>query len=243
MDVECLMHSLYEHWLWLWVWLTNQGAARATVILVFITAWYAYLTFRMAKAMNRQTRALMQPVISVDFNIDKKEFYPKGGFRVTNQGAQPVLLLDMRLECRLNGLMLFDEYLFYERHILPPNDDIGFKFDFLNRYEKKGMKVFSPGMASFNLQVVASDIGEEVILAYRKFSYWDVLTVKKGLPLRVRWKNIASFFKQRYFRILYRFRPPKLNLTRSKTQEHNAQTKESQIEISIPPDSNSPNGQ
>jgi hypothetical protein len=51
------MHFLREHWLWMWHWLTGENGTRATVLLVFITAWYAWLTYRMAKAMNRQTRA------------------------------------------------------------------------------------------------------------------------------------------------------------------------------------------
>jgi len=38
------MHRIYEDGVWLWNWLTKQGASRATVILMFFTAWYVLLT-------------------------------------------------------------------------------------------------------------------------------------------------------------------------------------------------------
>jgi hypothetical protein len=203
--------------MWLFDWLTKQGAARATVILVFITAWYAFLTHRMAKAMNRQTRAMIQPVLSMDFDIEKEEFYPKGRFEVKNVGAQPVLILNMRLGCRIHDMALFDEYKFYERHILPPSEKMAFKFDFTERYQKKGATVWSPGFASFNLEVVTSDLGEEVILTYRYSAYWRILTVKKGMPLRVHWKFFSTPFKQWYYRILYKFNPPTVKFSDTET--------------------------
>jgi uncharacterized membrane protein len=58
------MHTLYEFGLRLFDWLTMQGAERATVVLVLITACNVFLTHRMAKAMNRQTRAMIQPVLA-----------------------------------------------------------------------------------------------------------------------------------------------------------------------------------
>ena len=191
------MHSLYEHWLWLFDWLTKQGAARATVIqvfitsiLVFITAWYVILTRRMAMAMNRQTRAMIQPVLSIDFDIEKDEFFPKGRFEVKNLGAQPLLLLDMRLKCRRENMVMFDDgYMIYERHILPPGGQIASKFDFTERFKQMGVTWWSPGIATFNLEVVASDLSEEIVLTYRSYAHVKDLRVTKGTPLRVHWKS------------------------------------------------------
>lgn len=201
------MRELHEGWLWVWNWLTKEGASRATVILVFITAWYALLTHRMARAMNRQTRAMIQPVLSVDFRIEKEEFLPKGSFTVKNLGVQPVLLLDTRLRCRRDGIVFFKEHAMYERHILPPQDFVTFNFDFTEEFRRIGVQTWSPGMCSFNLEAVASDLSEEMILRYDSSAYWRTLTVKSGMPLRLRWKFLYSYFRQRYYRIYYKFKP------------------------------------
>ena len=216
------MHKLYEEWLWAWDWLTEEGASRATVILVFITALYALLTHRMARAMNRQTRAMIQPVLGLEFTVDEKEFHPKGRFQAKNLGTQPILLIDMRLRCRLHNLVMFDEYPMYERHILPPAGDIAFKFDFTKRYEDKGLRTWSPGFAAFSLEVVAGDLSEEVILTYKTFSNWGILSVIRGAPLRVHLKFFALYFKQRYFRIKYWLKPPKFMLNSDETPKRKA---------------------
>ena len=205
--------SLYHEWLRLWLWLRGENASRATVILVFITAWYAFLTHRMAKAMNRQTRAMIQPIISMDFVVEKDEPYPKGRFTVKNLGSQPMLLLDMRLQCRRENILIFETYNMYERHILPPDDQIAFNFDFTERYTKKGVLWWSPGCCTFYLEVVVSDLAEEIILTYGNSAYWGILTMKNGMPLRVRWKFFSSFITQRYYRVLYKFKPQTFDST------------------------------
>ena len=216
------MHRLHEDWLWVWNWLTKEGASRATVILVFITAWYALLTYRMAKAMNRQTSAMIQPVLSIDFRFDNSDPYPRGNFSVKNLGAQPVLLLDMRMNSKRDNIVAFEEYGMYERHIMPPADDISFRFDFTDKFQKEGFHSWSPGVCTYNLEVVASDLSEEVILAYRCYAYGRFFSVKKGMPLRVRWKFVYAYFRQRYYRVLYKFRPPRLMLAPDESAKRKA---------------------
>jgi hypothetical protein len=165
----------------------------------------------MARAMNRQTRAMIQPVLSVDFRIEKDEFFPKGSFSVKNLGVQPVLLLDTRLRCRREDIVLFKDHSMYERHILPPQGFVTFSFDFTEEFRNKGVRAWTPGMCSFNLEVVASDLSEELIMRYDSSAYWSTLTVKKGMPIRLRWKFLYSYFRQRYYRLVYKFKRPRAN--------------------------------
>jgi hypothetical protein len=199
---------LYDLWLRVFRWLSDNSAAHSTAILVFITGWYAILTYRMARAMNLQTRALVQPVLTIHIDVAEGEFYPRGRFEVKNLGNQPATILDIRLECRLpNIINLHDDHLMYERHIVPPGEGIAFAFDFLKRYEQIGVNTWSPGIATFNLEVVATDLSQQVVLTYRTYDYWSNLTVVKGMPLRVRWRFFSAPFRPWYWRIRY-----KLNL-------------------------------
>lgn len=158
--------------------------------------------------MNRQTRAMVQPVLTIDFRFDDADPYPRGNFSVKNLGAQPAFLLNMRLRSRRDEIAVFKDYGMYERHIMPPEDTLSFRFDFTEDFTTKGYNWWTPGICSFNLEVVASDLSEEVILAYKSYAYGQLLSVKAGMPLRVRWKFFYSYFRQRYFRILYKFKPP-----------------------------------
>jgi hypothetical protein len=165
---------------------------------------------------------MIQPVLSIEFTIDNADPYPRGNFCVKNLGSQPTLLLDMRLSSRRESIQAFQEFGMYERHIMPPKDEISFRFDFTKDFEKKGFRWWSPGVCSFNLEVTASDLAEEVILAYRSYAYQRFLSVRSGMPLRVRWKFFCAYFRQRYYRILYMFRPPRLMLTPDETPKRKA---------------------
>lgn len=97
------MHYLIDHWCMLWTWLV-EGTNRATVILVFITGFYAILTWRMARAIARQTRAMIQPVALLEFHWEReKSYHPSAYFEIKNLGTQPLLLLDVKLWCGLFG--------------------------------------------------------------------------------------------------------------------------------------------
>jgi hypothetical protein len=207
MPAVALDSPLYDWWMGVWFWLLQDNASRTTVLLMVITGIYAYLTWKMAKAIARQTRAMIQPIVSIEFFIEKEESFPKGRFEVKNLGAHPLLLLEMRLECRLAKMLMFEEYKVYERHVLPPQDVIGFSFDFTERFRKLGVMWWSPGIADFNLQVVGSDLSEEMVLTFRSSSYLRNLTVERYMPLRVRWKFFSSPLKQWYYRIYSKIHP------------------------------------
>jgi len=207
MPAIALDSPLYDWWMGVWFSLLRDNASRTTVLLLVITGIYACLTWRMAKAIAHQTRAMIQPIVSIEFFIEKEESFPKGQFEVKNLGSHPLLLLDMRLECRRAKMLMFEEYTAYDRHILPPQDVLRFSFDFTERFRKEGVMWWSPGIAGFNLQVVASDLSEKMVLTYRNFSHWRILTVQRYMPLRVRWKFLSTPFRQWYHRIYYKFHP------------------------------------
>ena len=185
-----MLHSLHEHWLWLWDWLTKQGASRGTVMLVFITAWYAWLTSRMTRSMSLQTKAMVQPVLGLEMYQNKDEPHPKGSWLAKNLGDKPVVLIDMRLECRRDSKTFHEQYVFYQDHVLPPGEQVTFNFDFTKSFlDEQGRGWFSPGMESFNIEIVATDLSEQVVLTYRMFLYWHSLSVRKGMPARVRWRR------------------------------------------------------
>lgn len=126
-----------------------------------------------------------------------------------NLGAQPILIMNMRLKCWRENVVEFIDYKWYERHILPPADKIAFDFDFTEQYQKKGVTSWTLGMCTFILEVVASDLSEEIILTYSHSESSRTLRVMQGMPLNVRWMFFSSFFKQRYYRILHRLKPPR----------------------------------
>jgi hypothetical protein len=59
-----------------------------------------------------------------------------------------------------------------------------------------------------NVTVVVADLTEQTVQTYRMFTYWRTLSMTKGLPWRVRRRIWIAPFRQGYYRILYRFRPP-----------------------------------
>jgi hypothetical protein len=95
------MHYILLHWNKLSSWLLADNASRATVSLVFITGVYVVLTWRMTKAIARQTHAMIQPVVLLEFHWEKERFCPQGYVEIKNLGVQPMLLLDVKLRCRL----------------------------------------------------------------------------------------------------------------------------------------------
>lgn len=200
------MRQWHDYVTWAWTWLSKEDVSRvATILLVFITGWYAWLTSRMTRSMGLQTKAMVQPVLGLELDQNKDEVNPKGRWKAKNLGEKPVILIDIRLECRRGPKVFHNEYITYQRHVLPPGEPIAFEFDFTERFlDVQGWGAFIPGMESINLEIVAADISEQVILTYRMFLHWQSLSVKKGMPFRVRWRILSD--PTRYFYGLMKLR-------------------------------------
>ena len=202
------MHHLFDQGHTLWVWLLKDNASRATAVLVFITAFYAFLTWRMAKAVARQTRAMIQPVALLEFHWDQEKYYPAGCFEIKNLGTQPLLLLDIKLWCGCGmpqGKAFTEHYTLWDEHIVPPGESLRPQFDFKSRLERDKLP-WNPLFLSYSLEVVASDLGKQVVFAYRNIPVLNIVNVESGMPMSVRWRYFTKPLIRRYRTFLYRFK-------------------------------------
>jgi hypothetical protein len=180
----------------LWHWLRADNASRASVLLMVITGIYAWLTWRMARSIALQTRNQAQPILKPAFEIDKDEFYPKGSFSIRNIGQQPMLILDILLIARLEGIVEQKDFEMFNENLLAPDDYYGFKFDFTDRFKKRGIQAWSPGFTAFSLEVVTSDLSKQTVITYKTYSTMRYVGVQHGMPWRLRWKNTKIFFRE-----------------------------------------------
>jgi hypothetical protein len=202
------MQYVLDHWYRLWGWLLQDSAA----ILVFITGGYAILTWRMTKAIARQTRAMIQPVALLEFHWKEEKYYPASYFEIKNLGTQPFLLLDVKLWCGCGvGLGpprgFTTHYTLWDEHIIPPGESLCPEFDFKRQFENEKLP-WSPICLSYSLEVVASDLSKQVVLRYRNIPVLSIVNVDKGMPLSVRWRYFVKPLAWRYRMLLYRFKRP-----------------------------------
>jgi hypothetical protein len=202
------MHYIVDGWRGVWNWLLANNASRATGLLVFITGLYAFLTWRMTTAITVQTRAMIQPVALLEFHWEQEPFYPASYFEIKNRGSQPLLLLDVKLWCGLQGKDFTEHQTLWDEHIIPPGESLRPQFDFKRRFELANLS-WSSNDLSYLLEVVTSDLSKTVVLTYRNLPVFSIVNVSKGMPLPVRWRYFLKPFMSRYYRILYRFKYPK----------------------------------
>jgi hypothetical protein len=202
------MHAILDYWDKLWAWLLTN----ATAVIVPISAFYAFLTWRMTKAVARQTRAMIQPVALLEFHWKEKKYHPVSYFEIKNLGTQPLLLLDVTLWCGCGmpqRKSFTKHYTLWDEHIIPPGESLCPQFDFKGELEQDKLP-WSPDALSYSLEVVASDLSRQVVLTYRNIPVLSIVNVDKGMPLSVRWRYFLKPFVRRYYRLLYRFKPPKI---------------------------------
>jgi hypothetical protein len=203
------MRSIVEYVYRLWSWLLADNGVRALVILVVITGWYAFLTWRMAKAIARQTRAMIQPVVQLSFRFEERDLYPVGHIEVKNVGTQPLLVLDIELSCYLNNLTfrerLTERFELWDEHIIPPGDSLRPMFNFKRRFESEKWP-WDTDVLSYGLDVVTSDLSKQLVLRYVSIPFLGVAYVHNGMPLSVRWRYFVKPFARSYRRLLYRFK-------------------------------------
>jgi hypothetical protein len=200
------MHYILDRGYRLWAWLLQDS--RATAILVFITAWYAILTWRMTQAVARQTRATIQPVALLEFHWKNEKYYPASYFEIKNLGTQPLLLLDVKLWCSCGIAKrrnFTQHYTLWDEHIIPPGESLRPKFDFKHQFENEKLQ-WSCVSLSYSLEVVASDLSKQVVLTYRNIPVLSLVNVDKGMPLSVRRRYFVKRIARRYYGLLYRFR-------------------------------------
>lgn len=200
----------YRELLRAWHWLRADNASRTSVLLMVVTGIYAYLTWKMARSIAQQTKALAQPVLKPEFKIDKEEFHPKGSFYMKNIGTQPLLILDILLTARRDEMIEYTSFDIWNENLLPRNECFGFNFDFTEAFKKRGVTWWTPGISPFLLEIVTSDLSKRTIITYKAYSTMQYVGVEHGMPWRLRWKNCRIFVRSRFYRVYYKIRPPKL---------------------------------
>lgn len=204
------MHHILYFGRAIWNWLLADNASRATVLLAVITALYCFVTWRMAKAISLQTRAMIQPVVLLEFHWEQEKYYPANYFEIKNLGSQPLLLLDVKLWCRLYRVKSFtDHQTLWDEHIIPPGESLRPRFDFKRQFENEKLR-WSSIQLSYALDVVASDLSKTVVLTYRNIPVLSIVNISRGMPLSVRWRYFLKPFMRLYHRILYRIKYGKL---------------------------------
>jgi hypothetical protein len=199
----------YQELLKAWHWFRADNASRTSVLLMIITGFYAYLTWKMARSIAQQTKALAQPVLKPEFKIDKEEFYPKGSFYMKNIGTQPLLILDTLLTARRDENKQYMSFDIWNENLLPPSEYFGFDFDFTEEFKKLGYTWWTPGISAFLLEIVTSDLSKRTVITYKAYSTMQYVGVEHGMPWRLRSKNFRIFVRSRFYRVYYRIRPPR----------------------------------
>ncbi|MGD0800463.1 MAG: hypothetical protein ABR906_04025 [Terracidiphilus sp.] len=193
-----------------WDWLNANGASHVTVILGVVTGLNVLLTWWMAKAIARQTRAMIQPVVNLEFHWKNEEKYnPESYFEIKNLGSQPLLVIDVKLYCGLDGgrWHYTDHQTLWDEHIIPPGGSLCPRFNF-NRIFERDKLSWSLERLSYSLEVVVADLSKSIKLTYFNLPILSIVNVHKGMSLSVRWRYFLKPFKRHYYRIYYKFKKP-----------------------------------
>jgi len=207
------MHYILGEGHKLWGWLVADNGVRATVFLVFITAWYSFTTHSMARAIARQTHAMIQPVARLKVHWENDASYnARGYFEIKNVGTQPLLILDIKLSCHAGGEETFVEtFNLWDEHIIPPGESLCPEFDFTRDLSALEESLPFPMEPGYSLEVVTSDLNQQVVLRYLDSTALGISNVQKGKPLSVRWRYFLKRLRWRYHRLRRRFTGPKTN--------------------------------
>ena len=180
-------------------WLSADNASHATVILLFVTGLYVLLTFKMARAMSRQTKAMLQPILSLGFSWSGEKFSPRGEINIENLGSQPVVLLDIFLTCSASNKPFEKAFGGLDDNVIAPHQVIHANFDFENQLTDVDVSLAGQSIG-YELAVVASDLGREAVLEYKLSPVLAMRVAREKYPLRVRLKYLSRAFKWKYYR-------------------------------------------
>lgn len=189
-------------------WLSQPQ--NSTLVLVVITGLsvgltgvYVVLTYSMSRAVSHQTAAMLQPAVmlNMDFIAEQPDAYGQrsatmssmGSFKIQNVGAQPIVLLNVRIECWSGGKRVrADEFAILEEHVLYPaseNDRIMMQFSFADALSSAAL---SSRDYSYSFRVVAADMSHHVVVEYELLPVLGTRYFRNGMPLPMRWKRIKQ---------------------------------------------------
>lgn len=173
---------------WWWV----QQGGNSNIILVAITAWYSWLTFRILRWSTAQAREQLRPNLVLTITRSPENL-TEGHFVIENVGERDVKILDAFVSCyvqgkRFSGLRPED----VQGAVLPPKRPLSGQFPISPRTDEWVICTF---------KVVSADVGDQV---FRTFEYWSNVhkTIVSGhRSLRVVLRMWMTPIRMPYFRI------------------------------------------
>ena len=186
-----VFHSLES----LFAWLSANGAGRATTLLLFVTAWYVVLTSRMTKAISTQTRAMLQPELTLSVNWNGEAYGPIGSFVIKNDSSHPIIVLDAFCSCVAGKVPFTRTYEGLDEYVIAPGRSLEPVFDFKRRWIESGVQDATGG---FEICVVACDLGRAIHLEYRLWPVLGIRTCRLRYPPRVRLRYMKRNIAWKY---------------------------------------------
>jgi hypothetical protein len=193
--IDGIFHQLGRFFWWI------QQGGNSNLVLVGITALYAFLTYLLLRWNTIQARSQFQPQLRLSMfftDVDQK----RGTFRIGNTGNYTVVVLDVELSCRMNGkVVVRNRAELLQDALISSDDHIGMSFDFCSELESAPKEMFT-----YVLVVVGADVARRMPMTYQYLPLFNLTTAKMGQPLYVTVRRWASPLSIAYHRIVHWFR-------------------------------------
>jgi hypothetical protein len=168
------MNEIVNQVVQLWRWL--QQAGNSTIVLVVITAWYTFLTFRIMRLNAVQVREQLRPNLALGLRRSPED--PKEGrFTIENVGERSVKVLDALVTCYVEGIRFSRcRPNDVQGAVLPPKGKVDGVFPISPRTDE---------WVICTLRVAGSDVGDQVFMTYEYWSNVHKMLVSAHRPIRV----------------------------------------------------------
>lgn len=173
-----------------WSWVQQGG--NSNIILVTITAWYSWLTFRILRWSTAQVREQLRPNLVLTITRSPGNF-TEGNFAIENVGERNVSILYALVSCYVEGKRfskLRPDNV--QGAVLPP------------KLKLSGPFLISPHTDEWvicTFRVVSSDVGNQVFMTYTYWSNERKTIVSARRPLRVVLRMWMTPIRVPYFKI------------------------------------------
>jgi hypothetical protein len=168
------MNEVVHQSVQLWRWLQQGGDS--TIVLVVITAWYTFLTFRIMRLSAVQVREQLRPNLVLDIKRSPED--PMAAlFTIENIGERSVQVLDALVTCYVEG-KTFSRCRpnDVQGAVLPPKRTVKGVFPISKRTDE---------WVICTLRVAGSDVGHQVFMTYEYWSNVHKMLVSARRPIRV----------------------------------------------------------
>ena len=157
-----------------WHWVQQGG--NSNIVLVVVTAWYSWLTFRMLKWGSAQAREQLRP--NLVLTITRSPTDPtEGHFAIENVGERHVSILDALVTSYVDGARFSKVHPDDVRGaILPPKQKLSGSFPISPRFDERVICTF---------RVASSDVGCRVFRTYEYWSNVHKMLVSEHRPVRI----------------------------------------------------------